>query len=165
MSFNAPHIDYSGLSPVIALTAGLVIVLMVGLIPRLGRFAMAYLTIAVLAVTAARCIIEWGSSEDLVSGALRLDAFGLAACLIACLAATIAVVLAIREPAAEEAGFGAFYALLLGSVLGMTLIAQAQNLIAFFVALELLSIPLYVLCGSHRTRPGMLSSLSFWHGH
>ena len=50
MSFNAPHIDYAGLSPVIALTAGLVVVLMVGLIPRLGRFTMAYLTIAVLAV-------------------------------------------------------------------------------------------------------------------
>ncbi len=49
MSFNAPHIDYAGLSPVIALTAGLVVVLMVGLIPRLGRFTMAYLTIAVLA--------------------------------------------------------------------------------------------------------------------
>ena len=49
MNFNAPHIDYAGLSPVIALTAGLVVVLMVGLIPRLGRFTMAYLTIAVLA--------------------------------------------------------------------------------------------------------------------
>ena len=60
------------------------------------------------------------------------------------------VFLSIREPAAEEAGHGAFNSLLLGSVLGMTLIAQAQNLIAFFVALELLSIPLYVLCASAR---------------
>ena len=34
MTFNAPHIDYAGLSPVIALTAGIVVVLMVGLIPR-----------------------------------------------------------------------------------------------------------------------------------
>ena len=141
MTFNAPHVDYAGLSPVIALTAGMVLVLMVGLIPRLGRFTMAYLTIAVLATTAGLTIWQWGSSEDLVAGALRLDAFGLAATLIACLAAAVAVAMSIREPAAEEAGFGAFYSLLLGSVLGMTLIAQAQNLIAFFVALELLSIP------------------------
>ena len=111
---------------------------------------MAGLTIAVLAVTAARCIIEWGSNTSLVAGELRLDAFALTATLIACLAASVAVLLAILEPAAEEAGFGAFYALLLGSVLGMTLISQAQNLIAFFVALELLSIPLYVLCASAR---------------
>ena len=66
------------------------------------------------------------------------------------------MLLSIREPAAEEAGHGAFYALLLGSVLGMTLIAQAQNLVAFFVALELLSIPLYVLCASAR-RAGALA--------
>jgi NADH-quinone oxidoreductase subunit N len=163
MTFNAPHIDYSGLSPVIALTAGIVVVLLVGLIPRFsGRFPMAYLTIAVLAVTAARCIWEWGSNTDLVAGALRLDAFGLAATLIACLAAAVAVVLSIREAAAEEAGFGAFYSLLLGSVLGMTLIAQAQNLIAFFVALELLSIPLYVLCASaRRTERSLESGLKY----
>ena len=60
MNFNAPHIDYSGLSPVIALTAGIVVVLMVGLLPRVGRTTMASLTIAVLAVTAARCIIAVG---------------------------------------------------------------------------------------------------------
>ena len=32
MSFEAPHIDYAGLSPVIALTAGLCVVLLAGLI-------------------------------------------------------------------------------------------------------------------------------------
>ncbi|MGE5858099.1 MAG: NADH-quinone oxidoreductase subunit N [Solirubrobacterales bacterium] len=158
MSFDAPHVDYAGLSPVIALTAGLCIVLLVGLLPRLGRFRMAGLTIAVLAATAGLAIWQWGSNEDLVAGALRLDAFGLAATLIACLAAAIAVLLSIREPAAEEAGHGAFYTLLLGSVLGMTLIAQAQNLIAFFVALELLSIPLYVLSASARREERSLES-------
>jgi NADH-quinone oxidoreductase subunit N len=159
MTFNAPDIDYAGLSPVIALTAGICIVLLVGLIPRLGgRFTMAYLTIAVLAAAAGLSIWQWGENQDLVAGALRLDAFGLAAALIACLAAAIAVLLAIREPAAEEASHGAFYSLLLGSVLGMTLIGQAQNLIAFFIALELLSIPLYVLCASARRQEQSLES-------
>ncbi|HSD22959.1 MAG TPA: hypothetical protein VLB79_01395, partial [Solirubrobacterales bacterium] len=90
MTFNAPHVDYAGLSPVIALTAGMVIVLMAGLIPRLGRFTMAYLTIAVLGVTSGLAIWQWNEQHDLVAGALRLDAFGLAVCLIACLAAAIA---------------------------------------------------------------------------
>jgi len=163
MDFNAPHIDYGGLSPVISLTAGVCVVLLVGLIPRFGgRFSMAALTLAVLGVTAARCIVEWGSNQDLVAGALRLDAFGLSATLIACAAAAVMVVLSIREPAAEEAGHGAFYALLLGSVLGMCLIAQAQNLVAFFVALELLSIPLYVLCASaRRTERSLESGLKY----
>jgi NADH-quinone oxidoreductase subunit N len=156
-TFNAPHIDYAGLSPVIALTAGLVIVLLVGLF-RWPRWVLPAKTIAVLAVTSGLAIWQWGEQHDLVAGALRLDAFGLAVCLIACLAAAIVAVLSIREPAAEEAGYGAFYGLLLGSVLGMTLIAQAQNLIAFFVALELLSIPLYVLCASARRSERSLES-------
>jgi NADH-quinone oxidoreductase subunit N len=158
MTFNAPHVDYAGLSPVIALTAGLVVVLMAGLLPRAGRFSTAALTILVLGATAGLSIWQWGSNTDLVAGALRLDAFGLAATLIACTAAAIVVLFAIREPAAEEANHGAFYALLLGSVLGMSLIAQAQNLVAFFVALELLSIPLYVLCASARRQERSLES-------
>jgi NADH-quinone oxidoreductase subunit N len=163
MTFNAPHIDYAGLSPVIALTAGTCVVLMLGLVPRLaGRFVMAYLTIAVLGATAGLSIWQWGESQDLVAGALRLDAFGLSATLIACFAAAIAVFFSIREPAADEAGHGAFYSLLIASVLGMTLIALAQNLIAFFVGLELLSIPLYVLCASaRRTERSLESGLKY----
>src|SRR3954469_7320465 len=148
-TFNAPHIDYAGLSPVIALTAGLCIVLIASLFLR-SRWANAGLTITVLGATAGLSIWQWGSNTDLVAGALRLDAFGLAATLIACTAAAVVVLLAIREPAADEAGHSAFFTLLLGSVLGMTLISQAQNLVAFFVALQLLSIPLYVLCASAR---------------
>jgi NADH-quinone oxidoreductase subunit N len=160
--FNSPDIDYAGLSPVIALTAGICVVLLVGLISRFGRFTNAYLTIAVLGTTAGLAIWQWGEQEDLVAGALRLDAFGLAVALMACFAAAVAVILSIREPAAEEAGHGAFYSLLLGSVLGMVLIAQAQNLIAFFIALELLSIPLYVLCASaRRTERSLESGLKY----
>jgi NADH-quinone oxidoreductase subunit N len=163
MNFNAPHIDYGGLSPVIALTAGVCVVLLLGLIPRLGdRFTMAGLTIAVLGTTAGLSVWQWGSNTGLVAGELQLDAFALSATLIACTAAAIAVLLSLREPAAEEAGFGAFYTLLLGSVLGMTLIAQSQNLIAFFVSLELLSIPLYVLCASaRRTERSLESGLKY----
>src|SRR3954452_5408691 len=156
-TFNAPHIDYAGLSPVIALTAGLCIVLIASLFLR-SRWVNAGLTITVLGATAGLSIWQWGSNTDLVAGALRLDALGLAATLIACTAAAVVVLLSIREAAAEEAGHGAFYTLLLGSVLGMTLIAQAQNLVAFFVALELLSIPLYVLCASARREERSLES-------
>src|SRR4029453_8835637 len=116
MTFNAPDIDYAGLSPVIALTGGLCIVLLLGLIPRLGRFTMAHLTLPVPRAPAGLSIWQWGENQALVAAALRLDAFGLAAALIACLAAAIAVLLSIREPAAEEAGHGAFSRLVLRSV-------------------------------------------------
>ena len=110
--FDAPDIDYAGLSPVVALTVGLVVVLMVGLLPS-PRWVMPALTVAALGAAGGLAIWQWGEHEDLVSGALRLDELGLAAALIAIFSAAVAVVLTIREPAAEDAGHGAFYALLL----------------------------------------------------
>lgn len=148
MNFEAPQIDYAGLSPLIALVATTCIVLIAGLLPRVGRFGSAYLTLIGLAATAAAVVWQWGREEVLVAGALRLDELGMAATMIAVVAAIACVLLSIREPAAESAGHGAFYALLTGSVLGMSILAQAHDLITLFIGLELLSIPLYVMCGA-----------------
>jgi NADH-quinone oxidoreductase subunit N len=150
MTFDAPDIDYAGLSPVLALTVGICVVLLGGLLDRRqgGRWIASYLSLATLAIAAGLCVWQWGQRENLVAGALRLDELALAGALIAIGSAAVCVVLSIREPAAERAGHGDFQALILGSVLGMVLLAQAQNLISLFIALELLSIPLYVLCGS-----------------
>src|SRR3954447_22067313 len=101
-TFNAPHIDYAGLSPVIALTAGLCIVLIASLFLR-SRWANAGLTITVLAATAGLSTWQWRATADLVAGAPRLDALVLAATLIACTAAAVGGLLSIREAAAEEA--------------------------------------------------------------
>ena len=40
----------------------------------------------------------------------------------------------------------------------MTLLAQASNLVTFFVAIETLSIPLYILCATNLRREGSLES-------
>src|SRR5665811_507557 len=95
------------------------------------------------------CIRDRGEPETLVAGALRIDDLAIAISLIAIVAAGFAVLLSIREPAAGHAGNGEYHALLLGSVLGMVLLAQAQNLVSFFVAIETLSIPLYILCATN----------------
>jgi len=163
VTFQAPHIDYAGLSPVIALTAGICVVLIGGLVgPRRQRGVVSVLSLATLATAAGLCIWQWGERKDLVAGALRLDDLALAVALIAIFAAAFCVPLSWREEAAERPGaeprHGEFQALLLSSVLGMVLLAQAQNLIAFFVALELLSVPLYVLCGSALRRERSLES-------
>ena len=160
-TFNAPEIDYAGISPIIALTAGMVVVLMVGLLPT-PRYVMPGLTLVALGAAGGLAIWQWGEQGDLVAGALRLDELGLAAAMIAIFSAAVATILSARERSAEDAGLGAFYALLLGSVLGMTILAMAQNLVAFFVGLELLSIPLYVMCGSAiRKEPSLESGLKY----
>jgi NADH-quinone oxidoreductase subunit N len=157
VSFNAPHIDYAGLSPVLALTVGACVVLLTAVFKPLRRTAPA-LTIVTLATTAGLLIWQWNEATDLVSGALRLDDLAISISLIAVASAAFAVLFSIREPATKEAGSGEYHALLLGSVLGMVLLAEAQNLVTFFVAIETLSIPLYILCAANLRREKSLES-------
>ena len=157
---DTPDIDYAALSPLIALVAGICVVLLVGLIgPRGNRWLSSALTLVTLGATAGLLIWQLGEPDtDLVAGALRSDGLSITIGLIVIAAAAFVIPMQLRDPAAEEAGFGESHTLLLGSVLGMLLLAMAQNLISLFVALELLSIPLYVLCGSHRSRTKSLES-------
>jgi NADH-quinone oxidoreductase subunit N len=157
MNFNEPHIDYAGIAPIIALTVGFVVVLMTSVFKPLRRTAPA-LTMLTLAATAGLLIWHWNESLQLITGALVLDDLAISISLIAILMAAFCVLLSIREPATEEAGSGEYHALLLGSVLGMVLLAQASNLVTFFVAIETLSIPLYILCATNLRREGSLES-------
>ena len=164
MSFVAPHIDYAGLSPVIALTAGICVVLLAGVIGRgSGRWISTTLTAVAIATTAGLLIWQLGEPDrDLVEGALRIDGLSIVATLICLAAAAMALPAFLRDPAPEEGGFAETHALLLGSLLGMTMLAQSINLISFFVALELLSIPLYALCGTNpRRRESLESGLKY----
>jgi NADH-quinone oxidoreductase subunit N len=156
-TFNAPEMDYAALSPVIALTAGLCVVLLAGVFDWLKR-AVPALTLLVLATATGLLIWQWNESVELVSGALRLDNLAIAISLIVMLMAAATVLISAREPAVAQAGSGEYHALLLGSVLGMVLLAQAQNLVSFFVAIETLSIPLYILCAADLRRERSLES-------
>jgi len=97
-TFNAPDMDYAALSPIIALTVGLCVVLLAGVFDAVKR-AVPALTMAVLAATAGLLIWQWGDSTALVSGALRLDDLAISISLIAILTAAFTVLLSDREPA------------------------------------------------------------------
>jgi NADH-quinone oxidoreductase subunit N len=157
MNFHAPHIDYAALSPALALTIGLCVVLLSGVFKPVRRAAPG-LTLITLAATAGLLIWQWGDATELISGALRLDDLAISISLIAILTAAFAVLFSIREPAVEQVGGGEYHALLIGSILGMVLLAQAQNLVSFFVAIETLSIPLYILCATNMRREKSLES-------
>jgi NADH-quinone oxidoreductase subunit N len=157
VNFNEPHIDYAGISPILALTVGLVVVLLSAVFKPLRRWAPA-LTLLTLGATAGLLIWQWGDPKSLITGALQLDDLAISISLIVILTAAFCVALSIGERATEEAGSGEYHALLLGSVMGMVLLSQATNLVTFFVALETLSIPLYILCATNLRREGSLES-------
>ena len=162
-TFTAPHIDYAGLSPVIALTAGICAVVVAAVFTSARqRLVVSAISLTSLGAAAGLSIWQWGERKDLVAAALRLDELALAVILIAILSAAIVIPLSWRDSSAEPAEgdprHGEFQALLLTSVLGMALLAQAQNLLAVFVSLELLSVPLYVMCGSSLRRRSSLEA-------
>jgi NADH-quinone oxidoreductase subunit N len=156
---KAPHIDYAGLSPFIALAGGALLVLMAGLLPgRAVRQLVPALSIGALGAAIGLGIWRFDHPASLVSGALALDDLTLVLLFLFCTAGIATVLLSWREHAAEQAGHGEFFALVLFSILGMVVLVASQNLVTLFLGFELLSIPLYVLCATELHRAGSLES-------
>jgi NADH-quinone oxidoreductase subunit N len=157
---RGPHVDFAGLSPLIALLGGAVIVLLIGLLGSrwVREHVVPALTLVALGAAAGCTIWQWHAQKSIVSGALRIDDLSLALNLILVAGGAAAVLLAWRSLAAHEAAHGEFHALLLSSIGGMSLLAAAQNTVVVFLGLELLSIPLYVLCATEMRREHSLES-------
>jgi NADH-quinone oxidoreductase subunit N len=150
--FHAPHVDWKGMSPLLAVLGGSVIVLIAGLVRgrRLQRALPATLAIVALLTAIGLTIWIWkpGGTRPIVAGALSVDTLALGLSVLLYVAGIATILLALRSSVMREAGPGEFAALLLGSIGGMVLLAGAENLVTLFIGLELLSIPLYILCGS-----------------
>ena len=163
---HAPVIDYKALSPLMALVGGSVVVLLVGLL-RSGlarRVVVPALTAVTLLTAIGLTIWIWepGQQRPIIEGALAVDALALGVSMLFYVAGLVVIALSHRAEAVHEAGHGEYYSLLLGSITGMVLLAQAENLITLFLGIELLSIPLYVLCASElRRRTSLEAGLKY----
>ena len=157
MSFDAPTVDYAGLSPVIALSTGLIVLVIVAVFDSIKRLAPA-LALLTLATTAGLLIWQWDADTELINGTLKIDGLAVVFSLLIVAAAAGAVLTSIGDPSEQQVGRPDFLSLLMASVLGMVLLTMANNLITFFVALELFSIPLYALCGTNLRRRESLES-------
>ncbi len=157
---RGPHIDWAALSPLVVLTVGALVVLLVGLLR--GAIAreriVPLLTIITLAVAIVFEIAHFQHHALIISGALEIDDLALVLDLIFSVAGIAAVLLSLRSRAPVEAGHGEYHSLLLFSVLGMAVLVSAVNLVTLFIGFELLSIPLYVLCAAEPLREGSLES-------
>jgi NADH-quinone oxidoreductase subunit N len=157
---KGPHIDWTAFSPFVALGVGALLVLLVGLLrsPIARERIVPALSVLTLAVTIAFEIARFHDQISIISGALRIDDLALIFDLVFSVSALAAVILSAREPAAARAGHGEYHSLLLFSVFGMAVLVSAQNLVTLFIGIELLSIPLYILCASDSRRAASLES-------
>jgi NADH-quinone oxidoreductase subunit N len=151
-----PVIDYKGLAPLFAVGGGSIVVLLVSLLRSrwVHRVLVPVLTIVALGAAIGLSIWNWepGAQKPIVEGALQIDTLSLGISMLCYITGIATVLLSLRSDAVQQAGRGEYFTLMLGSITGMTVLAAASNLVTLFVGLELLSIPLYVMCATEILR-------------
>ncbi len=139
------------IAPAVTLLVGAAIVLGADLVTD-RKVSSQWLALVVLVVAAVMTfwqVIAGLAGESAIGGAIIVDEFSLYFSFLL-IAVTAAVVIASSDGLDRVEQRGEFYALLLTSTASMVLLAQAQDLIMIFVALETTSIVQFVLAGIAR---------------
>jgi NADH-quinone oxidoreductase subunit N len=145
--------DYSTIWPLIFLTIWACILLLVDLfIPKERKGITALLSVLGLALTLGFTLAQIGQGITGFKGMVVLDGFSVFVNSLLLVSGLLGIALAYGYVKRMGLERGEYYTLLLFSVTGMMLMAQAADLIVVFLALELLSIPLYVLAAFARPR-------------
>lgn len=149
-AWTAPTIDWHAIAPELVLIAGINLVLLIDLwLDESKKWAMATLTGFVMlgaVIPVVTLAVLGGDVRDAIfDGRYVVDEYALVLKALFLLVGYVVVLLSQNE--LEEGGYyqGEFYVLMLVSVLGMVMMASSRDLLSVFVALELLSIPAYMM--------------------
>ena len=118
--------------------------------PKSSRTVHLVFALAGLAGAGIAAIKLWNWSGDptVLGDAIAADRFAVVATVVLVIAAAFGCIHYTHETARGRLAFrGEFYPLVLFATAGMVLIAAANDLIVVFIALEILSLSLYVLTG------------------
>jgi NADH-quinone oxidoreductase subunit N len=155
-----PSIDWMAIAPEIALGAAAALIILVRALLR-GRASVTpvCLTIAISGLVAAGAVqfrlwnlIREDGPISTMHEMVRVDLFGVFLGVVVLISTLLALLVAVSYLKREELEAPEYLALLLLSGLGMLAMTTANDLIVVFVALEVLSIPLYVLAAFDRRR-------------
>jgi NADH-quinone oxidoreductase subunit N len=127
---------------------------------RRGRWVYpASLVVSFSGVTAAAALLvrQWREVQDhgpitTIAGMLRVDGFGVFLGGVVVIATVLALLLSVSYIERERLEGAEYLALVLLSATGMLAMTTANDLVIVFLALEILSIPLYVLAAFDRRR-------------
>jgi NADH-quinone oxidoreductase subunit N len=143
-----PHIDWAAISPEIVVAVGAV--LLIALDSIMLERARPYMTVIaggtlLGAMIPVLVLANDGTDRILFGGAFVVDNFALLLKAVLLLSGYVVVLLSTNYIAEGDYWESEYYAMLLASLLGMIVMASARDLVTIFVALELLSIPAYLM--------------------
>jgi NADH-quinone oxidoreductase subunit N len=164
--FAPPIIDWHALAPELVVTGVLCLVLVAdlflpedrkALLPSLAGLGLLGALIPVLTLAVD------GADRSLFGGAYAVDNFALVAKALFLVAGYVTVLQSTNYIAEGDYAEGEYYFLLLSSILGMLVMASARDLVTIFVALEMLSVPAYLLAGwRKRDRRGNEAGVKYY---
>lgn len=146
--YRAPSVDWHAIAPEIVLSVVALAMILIdsvklergrALMPALANLGLLGALIPVITLAAA------GTDRVLFDGSYVVDSMSLLLKALFLVSAYVVVLISTNYVAEGDYWESEYYSLLLCSVLGMVVMASARDLIVIFVALELLSIPAYLL--------------------
>ena len=147
------NLNLVGTLPLLSLSAWACGLLLVDLwIPGDRKHMTGWMALSGFAITFFWVSSNLGQREEAFGGMLAIDGFSNLLHLVFLGSGILATLLALNYLKQHDIERGEFYPLMLFSVVGMMIMSMAKDLIVVFLALEMLSIPLYVLVGFARTR-------------
>lgn len=147
-AFTKPTLDWHALAPEIVLVGGLCLLILVDVIKLDGgrRYASTIAGWTLLGSLIPIITLAWdGPDRAMFGGAFVVDDFSLILKAVFLVSGYVVVLLSTNYVAEGDYWETEFYEMLLSSILGMVLISSSRDLITMFVALELLSIPAYLM--------------------
>jgi len=146
-----PEIAWRAIAPELALVGGGLLTLLIDAFrPRARRDALAALTLASVGLAAWFTFDLHDKRAVVMQGTLAVDGVALFAKMILLATCAMTVLISYHYLTRRRIHRGEYYPLILFATAGMTLLAAANDLLLVFLALEVLSLPLYVLVGVAR---------------
>ena len=144
-------IQFAAATPIIIVVLSAIAAMLAEAIRRPGeRMYIAGFGLIGLTGAAIASIVLWNG--DAVSfGVVRADNFALFINIVLCIIGVLTMIFSNDVVEREELPAGEYYALTLFAISGMMLMAAATDLLVVFLALEVLSLSVYVLTGIRRS--------------
>jgi NADH-quinone oxidoreductase subunit N len=172
VTLNTPHIDWFGLSPVLALIGTAFIALLCAVIVPLAYRRLVAASLSVVGFTAGIVLAVWlyvdsANGHTIAAGAFYRDRWTALGQVILCAVGLATTFLAFEhlpgwsrdaDVSRRDDHIAEFYALLLASAAGMAFFVGAANLMVLFLSLEWFSIALYVMCAIDYDLEGSLEA-------
>jgi NADH-quinone oxidoreductase subunit N len=152
MSIPVTFADLLAIAPISVMFVTALLVLVAESILRNGESVNRWLALASFVFAGVVAALNTGWSGVAFGGTMTTGGFANYCAIVYAAAGALTVMMSTSYLRKTGTAFGEYYALLMIAVLGMMLMGAANDLVVFFLGLETMSIPFYVLAAYARNQ-------------